>query len=191
MIIYLVRHGETATSGQSFAGRTDVAMTERGHRQAQRIAEELRAAPIRAVLTSPLRRAFETAAPVAALHGLVPVVEHDLTEFDFGVYEGKSKRETSLRLRKDHLCVPVPGGESLHDVWIRTGRVADRMLALRDRSCEVVVVGHFWSNRLLFSRLAGLDFEPACRSRSYRPECGASTTLPLRLDSISSFERLK
>ncbi|MCB2134492.1 MAG: histidine phosphatase family protein [Rhodobacteraceae bacterium] len=186
MIIHLVRHGETETSGHSFAGRTDVAMTETGHWQARRVAEELRGAPVRFVLTSPLRRAYETAAPIAALHGLVPVVDQDLTEFDFGVYEGKSKLETSLRLRKDHLCESVPGGESLYHVWIRTGRVADRLLALRDRSCEVVVVGHFWSNRLLFGRLAGLDFEPSCRSRCYRPKCGASAKLPLRPDSMSS-----
>lgn len=177
MIIHLVRHGETATSGQSYAGRTDVAMTETGLRQALRIAEELRDAPIRAVLTSPLRRAYETAAPIAALHALVPVVDPDLTEFDFGAYEGISKQETRLRLRKDHLIDPVPEGESLHDVWNRVGRVADRLRALRDPSGEVVIVGHFWSNRLLFGRMSGFAFEPACRNRNYRPDCGASVAL--------------
>lgn len=179
MIIHLVRHGETDTSGQSYAGRTDVAMTETGHRQARRIAEELRGLPIRAVLTSPLRRAYETAAPVAALHGLVPVVDPDLTEFDFGAYEGISKHETRLRLRKDHLIDPAPEGESLHDVWARVGRVVDRLQALPDPSGEVVIVGHFWSNRLLFGRLSGLALEPACRNRNYRPDCGASVTLRL------------
>jgi broad specificity phosphatase PhoE len=38
MTIYLVRHGETAANGQSYAGRIDTALTETGQAQAQRVA---------------------------------------------------------------------------------------------------------------------------------------------------------
>ncbi|MEZ5912474.1 MAG: hypothetical protein R3D84_09855 [Paracoccaceae bacterium] len=41
----------------------------------------------------------------------------------------------------------------------------------------MVVVGHFWSNRLLFGHLSELDFEAACRNRDYRPKCGAITSI--------------
>ncbi|MGB3313445.1 MAG: histidine phosphatase family protein [Albidovulum sp.] len=179
MIIHLVRHGETASNGQSYAGRTDHAMTEAGHRQARLLSETLRHGPIGTVLTSPLRRARDTAAPVASAHGLIPIVAPDLMEFDFGAYEGMSKQATGLRLRKDHLFKPVPGGESLFDLWSRAGRIARRLRALPDQSTDVVVVGHFWSNRLLFGRLMGFEFEPACRNRDYRPECGSAERISL------------
>jgi broad specificity phosphatase PhoE len=188
MTIYLVRHGETAANGQSYAGRIDIALTETGQAQAQRVAATLRDVPVGAILTSPLRRARDTAAPVAAAHGLVPVIDPDLTEFDFGRYEGMPKRSAGLRLRKDHLFEPIPGGESLHDLWRRVGHVAGRLDTLKASSGVVVVVGHFWSTRLLFGHLTGLDFEVACRNRDYRPECGSIKNIQSRKEPDGPLE---
>lgn len=79
--LILVRHGlperrELAT------GAADPELTEDGHRQAELLAEYLADEPIVAVYTSPLRRAVQTAAPLAGRLGLVPVVVDDVAEFD-------------------------------------------------------------------------------------------------------------
>src|SRR3982751_1494910 len=60
--VVLARHGETEWSAaMRHTGRTDVPLTERGERQARAVGEALRGSQFRLVLSSPLRRALETA----------------------------------------------------------------------------------------------------------------------------------
>jgi broad specificity phosphatase PhoE len=68
-VFYLVRHGKKeAVSG-------DAPLSQQGLIEAHATARALGAVPIRHVYTSPLRRAKETAAPIAALHGLAVIEE--------------------------------------------------------------------------------------------------------------------
>lgn len=173
MLIHLVRHGQTVTSGISYAGRSDVALTPEGARQAERIADALAHRPIGLILTSPLSRAKATAAPLAARLGLEPVVVPELQEIDFGAFEGRAKTAQGLTLRKTHARTPIPGGESLMDVWARAGRVLERV----DTTTEAAIFGHFWINRMIFGRVMALNFDAACASRDHRPETGAFATI--------------
>ena len=74
--VFLVRHGATVlTSEDRFAGATDVDLSAEGRAQATRLAERLRDDDMAAVYCSPLRRTRDTAALIAAPHGLTPL-EH-------------------------------------------------------------------------------------------------------------------
>lgn len=178
MTLFLIRHGETVSSGKTYAGRSDVALNDNGRSQAQAIVQDLAKQPIRLILCSPLSRAVDTAQPLAQARELHPVVEPLLVEFDFGDYEGRSKQALGLTLRKAHAYVPVPGGESLMDVWNRAGELLE-WLAVHDTDTlgAIVIVGHFWVNRMIWGRTTGLDFETTCRSRVYRPQTGSVWSL--------------
>ena len=171
MKVLLIRHGETTTSGRSYAGRSEVPLTPRGHAQAARLAEDLSETPVTHVLVSPLSRAIDTASPLARRHGLVPCVTPALSEIDFGVLEGREKEALGPNLRKAYAFTPIPGGEALADVWARAGEVIDLVPANPDAVCAIV--GHFWINRLLWGRLNGLCFEASCANRDYRPATGS------------------
>src|SRR3954447_14405206 len=95
--LYLARHGETpwSVSGRH-TGRTDIALTERGERNARRLGERLRGLTFVKVLSSPLQRARRT----CELAGFASSAEIDanLLEWDYGEYEGL----TSAQIHATH-----------------------------------------------------------------------------------------
>src|SRR6187397_3494119 len=95
-IIYLARHGETAwtLSGQ-YTGLTDLPLTERGERNARRLAERLRGLTFAKVFTSPLQRARRTCE--LAGFGAIAEIDRDLVEWDYGDYEGLTTAEIRER----------------------------------------------------------------------------------------------
>lgn len=189
MRLFLIRHGETVTSGRTYAGRSDVPLTAHGRRQARSVAQRLADCPVSLVLSSPLTRAMDTARLLAEAHGLDPEPEPALMELDFGTHEGRNKAALGLTLRKTYAFAPMPGGECLHDVWVRVGGVLERLRTRPDApEMTCAVVGHFWVNRLFRGRAAGLTFDAACRSRDYRPETGSCVemTLPAMAPSHSA-----
>jgi 2,3-bisphosphoglycerate-dependent phosphoglycerate mutase len=83
MDLVLVRHAQPVRVEQGTVhGPADPGLSEQGHAQAARLADWLATEPIGAVLTSPLRRARETAAPVAETMGLAVHVDAGITEYD-------------------------------------------------------------------------------------------------------------
>src|SRR5690348_10629004 len=85
--IWLIRHGETewSVTGQH-TGRTDLPLTEAGERHAAAIGRYLSGKRFDLVLTSPLRRARDTAR--LAGFGEAAQIEPELHEWDYGAYEG-------------------------------------------------------------------------------------------------------
>ena len=85
-IVYLARHGETAwTITGQHTGLTDLPLTERGERNARRLAERLRGLTFARVFTSPLQRAHRTCE--LAGFGAVAEIDRDLVEWNYGQYE--------------------------------------------------------------------------------------------------------
>jgi broad specificity phosphatase PhoE len=82
MELLWVRHGEPERIAPGTGVRADPALTMRGTEQAQRLADWLAFEPIDAIVCSPLQRAVETAAPIAASCGLAVEVVDDLIEYD-------------------------------------------------------------------------------------------------------------
>jgi probable phosphoglycerate mutase len=153
-IVYLARHGETAwtLSGQH-TGLTDLPLTERGERNARRLAERLRGAIFAKVFTSPLQRATRTCE--LAGFGAVAEIDRDLLEWNYGEYEGRlttdiHKERPDWQLFRDG----CPGGESPKEVGTRADRAVKRMRGVKG---DVLLFssGHFL--RVLAARWLGLD----------------------------------
>jgi broad specificity phosphatase PhoE len=140
-VIFLVRHGQTAANARGLLlGREDPPLTELGVRQAAAVGPAV--AGVSRLVTSPLRRARETA---SALGLAVPVeVDHRWTELDYGEFEGRRftevPTETWRRWREDPTYSP-PGGESIDAVG-RRGRDACEHLAVDSAGADVAVVSH-------------------------------------------------
>jgi glucosyl-3-phosphoglycerate phosphatase len=145
--LVLIRHGESeGNRDRCFTLTPDVPMTRIGHEQIRAAAEWVatRYRPA-AIVTSPFRRARETAAIIAARLGLPVRVEEDLRERSYGSLAGKPY--AAARACADYdpaaywLWRPPDGGETLVDVAARAGRVLDRVAAASP-STDVVIVSH-------------------------------------------------
>jgi 2,3-bisphosphoglycerate-dependent phosphoglycerate mutase len=100
MELILVRHAQPVRVERgTVPGPADPGLSDTGHAQARRLAEWLAAEPIDAVLTSPLCRARETAAPLAATLGVTAEVVDGVAEYDAAAGEYIPIEE--LRATKD------------------------------------------------------------------------------------------
>jgi probable phosphoglycerate mutase len=167
--VYLVRHGATAlTAEDRFAGATDVALSDEGRRQAERLAARLADDQIAAVYCSPLSRTSETAAILAAPHGITPTQRDGLREVDHGHWEGLTRADVESRFgheyarwEEDPFTFAPSGGESGLDVMARALPVV-RQIVETHGGDNVLVVSHKATIRLVISSLLGFD------ARGYR-----------------------
>lgn len=140
--IWLIRHGETewSLSGQH-TGRTDIPLTERGREQARSLAPLLARQSFDVVLTSPMSRAIDTCREAGL--GAASHVESDLSEWNYGIYEGRTTSE--IRGSVAGWTVwnsPVPEGESVEQIQGRANALIERLLAMRGR-VALFSHGHF------------------------------------------------
>ena len=120
MKLYVARHGQTQWNlEQKICGRTDLPLTEEGRRQAQILAEKAKALSLDVIISSPMLRARQTAAAVAAVTGLQVTTDARLIEQDYGIYEGKPRKDPGFLANKRQFATRYPGGESMFDVCSR------------------------------------------------------------------------
>jgi probable phosphoglycerate mutase len=146
-VLVLVRHGEaTANAAGLLLGRSDVPLTDRGRAQAAALAPHV--GTVVGLVSSPLRRALDTAAAL----GCVPPVEVDArwVEVDYGEHEGRAlddvPAEVWQRWRHDAGYRP-PGGESLAGVGERVRAACEELFGMpgagaRSEEGDMVVVSH-------------------------------------------------
>lgn len=165
--VVLVRHAETAENAAGrFLGRSDPGLSPTGVGQAERLASVFTPGGSHRILSSPARRALETA-QLLGLHA--PVIEADLREIDFGAWEGLTQAEVSERDPENFRAFAggdidgFPGGETV-------AAVADRTVAVLDahRPDSLVVVTHATVVRILVTALVGLPVS-SYRSAFGRP----------------------
>ena len=152
--VVLVRHGasEAAVEGQPFElleGQADPALSPAGERQAQAVAAHLADEPLAALYVTPLRRTAQTAAPLAAVTGLEPVVVPQLREVHLGELDGGAFRIAVHR--RDPIIDEVfavqrwdviPGAETMEALAQRTGAGIDRILDGAAPGATVAAVVH-------------------------------------------------
>lgn len=180
---FLTRHGETVWHAENrYAGRTDVALTERGLSQARALARWAATARIDAILCSPLSRSRLTAHPAAEATGLPLTEDARLREVDFGAGEGLTRAEmrTAFPDRldaflRDPVADHLPDGE---DPRAAARRASDCLAdtARRLPEARVLVVAHSTLLRLLLCRELGI---PLSAYRRVLPSLGNGTLTEL------------
>lgn len=152
--IFLVRHGETAWSlSRQFTGRADIPLTANGEHVARGLAPLLTRFNFSQVLVSPLLRARQTANLIG--FGSIARLEPDLTEWDYGAYEGKRAADVQQdRPGWDLFTDGTPGGETVDDLGVRADRV---IKLLKSYPGDTLIVAHRDILRILMARWIGLQ----------------------------------
>ena len=136
-MLILVRHGETEANRLGrYLGRADLELTPRGRAQAKGLAELLPPADV--VVSSPLRRARQTAALLAE----TVEIDERWIELDYGPFDqlpiGQVSPGIGERWRGDPDFAP-PGVETLSALWWRVHEACDDLVARAEESVVIVV----------------------------------------------------
>jgi len=170
-ILYLMRHGATeanlAQPARLQGRRHNPPLARLGVRQAEATRDFLAIRPIDHCYCSPLLRAVQTAAIVAAPHGLSPEPLEDLTECDIGRWEGLDWQtiryldaESYQRFMANPGQFGYPGGESFGDVYQRVSAALETLLE-KHAGESILIVAHHVVNRTYLAGLLGLTPDQA------------------------------
>ena len=184
-VLYLIRHGATeanlADPPRLQGRRHDPPLARVGVRQAEATRDFLAGRRLDVCYCSPLLRAVQTAAIVAAPHGVSPQPLDELTECDVGRWEGLDwgairarEPESYQRFMKDPAAFGYPEGESLGDVYRRAAPALEGLLEAH-RGGSLLVVAHNVVNRTFLAVLLGLT--PGQARRVALDNCGISVVV--------------
>ena len=161
--IVLVRHGHVeGIAPPRFRGQTDLPLTVRGTRQAERTRDLVACLPRpAAAYASPLLRCMMTAEIIAQPLSLAVASIPSFLDIDYGEWQGRSYQEVEQAdperfacwFNSPHLAI-IPGGETLLEL---ARRVAETMRSIVAKHCgeTVLLVGHDTVNRVML--LLALD----------------------------------
>jgi ribonuclease H / adenosylcobalamin/alpha-ribazole phosphatase len=160
-MLILARHGRTAANAQGLLqGRMDLALDEVGRVQAKKLAVAL--ASVDVVISSPLRRAMETAEAL----GKDIEIDDRWQELDFGCLDGQRRQDIDVavwkRLQQDVNYAP-DGGESLAEMMQRVTPALDELLA-RSEAQDIVVFTHVMPIKASFSHVLHVGMETGRRT---------------------------
>ncbi|HZP37933.1 MAG TPA: histidine phosphatase family protein [Methylomirabilota bacterium] len=166
MRVLLVRHAETEWNRERrFQGWRDIPLSAAGCAQAECAARLLAETPLTAVWSSPLARARETAAIIAAPHRLAVQESEAFKEMGFGEWEGLTRDEVRARFPEAHRAwaeAPAearwPGAETLAAV---RARALQGLQALRAAHAgqTIALVSHGITGRILILEALGLGLD--------------------------------
>lgn len=164
--ILFIRHSENDyVKTRRLAGRLpDIHLNKNGQAQAQVLAEKLAAAPIKAIYSSPLERAMETARPIAAALHLEIIPCDGLMEINFGEWQGKTLKSLQrLKIWKTVQNSPslmrFPGGESFADAQNRIINQIEELCKRYSSEDIFICVSHGDVIRLAVAYYIGLPLD--------------------------------
>lgn len=179
--LYLVRHAEVRNKGR-FHGSTDVELSDKGRRQARRLAQRARDWNPDRLVGSDLRRVRQTARPLAQRFGLELHADPGFRECHFGSWENltwkqieESDPRPAAAFLEDWVGNSAPDGETLEQMWSRVKAAWEsqweesweRMVLVGHAGTNLLLLAHFlqmpWANlfriRCDFTTLAVVDFQ--------------------------------
>jgi len=161
-MILLVRHGENdyVKTGRLAGRLPGVHLNEKGREQAQAVADKLTGAAIKAVYSSPMERAMETAEPIARALGLEVVVRQGLIEVDVGDWQDKKlKGLKRLKIWRKVQIMPsvmrFPGGETFAQAQHRITQELQTLADQHEPKDIIVCVSHSDPIKLAVSYFIG------------------------------------
>jgi broad specificity phosphatase PhoE len=185
-LLLLIRHGENEyTKRGRLAGRLrGVHLNERGMQQAQELAKALRGAHVKALYSSPLERALETAKPIAHELDLVVQRHAGLLESDVGQWQGRSIRRLALTkawrvFQRAPSRARHPGGESLLETQTRVVSALEEICGDHKARDLVACVLHSDPIKLAVAHFIGLPLD-----HMQRLSCDTASTTLLAIDSL-------
>ncbi|TAK36894.1 MAG: histidine phosphatase family protein [Chloroflexota bacterium] len=163
--LLLARHGQTPWNVQrrmqGFSDGDGNELDETGLEQARLLAVGMRTERLVAVYASTLRRAIQTAEPVAREHGLSVQTDPDLRELNQGELEGVTAEMLMERYsellsvwRSQPAGVRMPGGETLEELQHRAWRAILRIVE-RHPEGSVLVASHNLTNHTILCKITG------------------------------------
>ena len=165
-IFLLIRHGENnyLKTGRMAGRLPDIHLNKHGLEQAAALAETLKKAPVRAIYSSPLERAVETAEPLAKALELPIQLRPGLMDTDVGEWQGlqlKQLRKLALwkQVQKQPSQVRFPGGESFLEMQERLVREFDLILQTHKQKEMIAVVFHSDPIKLVLAFYIGLPLD--------------------------------
>ncbi len=165
-LFLLIRHGETdyVKTGRLAGRLPNVHLNEKGRKQAQALAEHIKGAPIKALYSSPMERALETATPLAQVLGLPIVVRPGFLETDIGEWMDQPvKSLTRLKIWKTVTTAPsrmhFPGGENFSQTQSRIVQELESLLHQHDPKDMVVCVSHADPIKLAVAYFLGIPLD--------------------------------
>ncbi len=164
--VVLIRHAENDFSGRKrLAGRlSEVHLNSSGKEQARAVAETLLGIPLRAVFSSPLERALETARPLAEKNNL-PVIPHNgLIEIDYGDWQGRTLKELSRSkmwkgLQFNPAWMRFPNGETLIEAQYRISQSLRQISSDYASKDWVACVSHADPIKLAVAHFLGMPLD--------------------------------
>jgi probable phosphoglycerate mutase len=147
-LVLLVRHGQTPTTGKLLPGRAPgLHLADVGVEQAKKAAERISdLKTVDAIYASPLERARETAAPIAAARGMKAQIDKGLLECDFGDWTGAELKNLMKlpewnTVQRAPSTFRFPNGESFTEMQTRMVSAVDRLRA-KHQGGTIVCVSH-------------------------------------------------
>lgn len=192
--LVLVRHGETVWQREHrYSGSSDVALSDRGRRQAELLGRWAKEADIDALWSSPLRRARHTAEAVTRATGLEATVDERLRELHFGEGEGRTLDELArafpdevAAFRSDPVGHHLPEGEDPRAAVRRAAGCLGEIATVHPGG-RVMVVFHSTLLRLVLCELLGVPLNDYRRVFPMVRNC-ALTEIVLEAGLVSLME---
>lgn len=151
--ICLVRHGETDWNASGrLQGREDIELNEAGRNQAVKLVSYLEKSNWDVILTSPLKRALESARIISVHLSLSePIIVPKLHERDYGEASGLLPEERRNRFPDGKYA----GQEEFEDLRIRAVNVIDEIIQLYPGRRIIVISHGAWINSVLYTLSQG------------------------------------
>ena len=152
MRLVLIRHAHSeANAAGILSGRLpNVHLSEKGIKQAAELSQRLGSFPVAQLRISPMERCFETIQPwindvlVPRSKSFAPVIDHNISEVDYGVWSGKklsvlSKNKLWRTVQESPSRMYFPSGEGIAQMQARAMQSVHELVDLKKKGAGVIV----------------------------------------------------